>query len=218
MLCPLVLQAYLPYFCHVQKNMLFSLCKCIASSNQTLVYCTQCTTISTYLRSIVWGSISAAIFLCTNNNMWFSNYARFNYRKGLWVYYLKYLSRNNIKKHFVSIHIILLHCKICYYCHYGCLKSFIHVWWNFSANVSGEALIEFLRALNDSNRRITDWNDHFVSPCFSWSHVTCKNENVGSLLVFFPKKKSLSFCYFYQAQTQICIPITDMFPKFAIVL
>ncbi|GFY87501.1 leucine-rich repeat protein kinase family protein [Actinidia rufa] len=48
-------------------------------------------------------------------------------------------------------------------------------------DVEGEALIEFLRALNDSNRRITDWNDHFVSPCFSWSHVTCKNENVVSL-------------------------------------
>ncbi|XP_057492757.1 probable LRR receptor-like serine/threonine-protein kinase At5g63710 isoform X3 [Actinidia eriantha] len=48
-------------------------------------------------------------------------------------------------------------------------------------DVEGEALIEFLRALNDSNRRITDWNDHFVSPCFSWAHVTCKNENVVSL-------------------------------------
>ncbi|XP_028123078.1 probable LRR receptor-like serine/threonine-protein kinase At5g63710 isoform X7 [Camellia sinensis] len=49
------------------------------------------------------------------------------------------------------------------------------------ANVSGEALIEFLKALNDSSGRITDWNDHFVSPCFSWSHITCKNGNVISL-------------------------------------
>ncbi|XP_057496802.1 probable LRR receptor-like serine/threonine-protein kinase At5g63710 isoform X4 [Actinidia eriantha] len=48
-------------------------------------------------------------------------------------------------------------------------------------DVEGEALIEFLRALNDSNRSVTDWNDHFVSPCFSWSHVTCENGNVVSL-------------------------------------
>ncbi|GMP26438.1 hypothetical protein CsSME_00002868 [Camellia sinensis var. sinensis] len=39
----------------------------------------------------------------------------------------------------------------------------------------------FLKALNDSSGRITDWNDHFVSPCFSWSHITCKNGNVISL-------------------------------------
>ncbi|KAL7230908.1 hypothetical protein ACSBR2_009232 [Camellia fascicularis] len=48
-------------------------------------------------------------------------------------------------------------------------------------DVEGEALIEFLKALNDSSGRITDWNDHFVSPCFSWSHITCKNGNVISL-------------------------------------
>lgn len=48
-------------------------------------------------------------------------------------------------------------------------------------NVSGEALIEFLRFLNDSNHLINDWNDHFVSPCFSWSHVTCRDGNVVSL-------------------------------------
>ncbi|KAI8535589.1 hypothetical protein RHMOL_Rhmol10G0186000 [Rhododendron molle] len=55
---------------------------------------------------------------------------------------------------------------------------------SYSSNgpdVEGEALIEFLRALNDSNRIITDWNDHLVSPCFSWSHVTCNNGNVVSL-------------------------------------
>ncbi|XP_058186535.1 probable LRR receptor-like serine/threonine-protein kinase At5g63710 isoform X4 [Rhododendron vialii] len=55
---------------------------------------------------------------------------------------------------------------------------------SYSSNgpdVEGEALIEFLRALNDSNRIISDWNDHLVSPCFSWSHVTCNNGNVVSL-------------------------------------
>ncbi|MBA0675381.1 hypothetical protein Goari_016929, partial [Gossypium aridum] len=43
------------------------------------------------------------------------------------------------------------------------------------------ALIEFLKVLNDSNGRITDWNNNLVSPCFSWSHVTCRNGNVISL-------------------------------------
>ncbi|KAG5529014.1 hypothetical protein RHGRI_029622 [Rhododendron griersonianum] len=51
----------------------------------------------------------------------------------------------------------------------------------FSIVLTSEALIEFLKALNDSNRIITDWNDHLVSPCFSWSHVTCNNGNVVSL-------------------------------------
>ncbi|KAA8531097.1 hypothetical protein F0562_005806 [Nyssa sinensis] len=48
-------------------------------------------------------------------------------------------------------------------------------------NVEGDALVEFLSALNDSNHRITDWNVNFVSPCYSWSHVTCRNGNVISL-------------------------------------
>ncbi|KAM3328165.1 putative LRR receptor-like serine/threonine-protein kinase isoform X1 [Capsicum galapagoense] len=48
-------------------------------------------------------------------------------------------------------------------------------------DVEGHALIELLRSLNDSNNRITDWNINFVSPCFSWSHVTCRNGNVISL-------------------------------------
>ncbi|KAM5558598.1 putative LRR receptor-like serine/threonine-protein kinase [Rosa sericea] len=48
-------------------------------------------------------------------------------------------------------------------------------------DVEGEALIDLLMALNDSNGRITDWNNHLVSPCFSWSHVTCRNGNVISL-------------------------------------
>lgn len=48
-------------------------------------------------------------------------------------------------------------------------------------DVEGEALVELLSALNDSNNRITDWNENFVSPCFSWSHVTCRDGNVISL-------------------------------------
>ncbi|TYI74976.1 hypothetical protein E1A91_D07G242300v1 [Gossypium mustelinum] len=48
-------------------------------------------------------------------------------------------------------------------------------------DIEGNALIEFLKVLNDSNGRITDWNDNLVSPCFSWSHVTCRNGNVISL-------------------------------------
>lgn len=43
-------------------------------------------------------------------------------------------------------------------------------------DIEGEALIEFLKVLNDSNCQITDWNDHFVSPCFSWSNVVCGND------------------------------------------
>ncbi|KAK4761007.1 hypothetical protein SAY87_005900 [Trapa incisa] len=55
---------------------------------------------------------------------------------------------------------------------------------SYSSNapdVEGEALIEVLRLFNDSNHLINDWNDHFVSPCFSWSHVTCRDGNVVSL-------------------------------------
>ncbi|MBA0846653.1 hypothetical protein Goshw_005167 [Gossypium schwendimanii] len=48
-------------------------------------------------------------------------------------------------------------------------------------DIEGNALIEFLKVLNDSNGRITDWNGYLVSPCFSWSHVTCRNGNVISL-------------------------------------
>ncbi|KAK7247626.1 hypothetical protein RIF29_42513 [Crotalaria pallida] len=48
-------------------------------------------------------------------------------------------------------------------------------------DVEGEALLDFLKYLNDSNNQITDWDSHFVSPCFSWSHVTCRNGHVISL-------------------------------------
>ncbi|KAG6721417.1 hypothetical protein I3842_03G110600 [Carya illinoinensis] len=48
-------------------------------------------------------------------------------------------------------------------------------------DVEGEALIDFLKVLNDSKSQISDWNDNLVSPCFSWSHITCRNGNVISL-------------------------------------
>ncbi|XP_031385762.1 probable LRR receptor-like serine/threonine-protein kinase At5g63710 isoform X2 [Punica granatum] len=54
----------------------------------------------------------------------------------------------------------------------------ILVFLSYSSNapdVEGEALVDFLRVLNDSNHLINDWNDNFVSPCFSWSHVTCRD-------------------------------------------
>ncbi|XP_044469134.1 probable LRR receptor-like serine/threonine-protein kinase At5g63710 isoform X2 [Mangifera indica] len=50
-------------------------------------------------------------------------------------------------------------------------------------DVEGEALVEILKTLNDTNHHITDWNDHLVSPCFSWSHVSCRNGNVVSLML-----------------------------------
>ncbi|XP_054820828.1 probable LRR receptor-like serine/threonine-protein kinase At5g63710 isoform X2 [Prosopis cineraria] len=48
-------------------------------------------------------------------------------------------------------------------------------------DVEGEALLDFLRVLNDSNHQMTDWNSFLVSPCFSWSHVTCRDGHVISL-------------------------------------
>ncbi|GMY12617.1 probable LRR receptor-like serine/threonine-protein kinase At5g63710 [Fagus crenata] len=48
-------------------------------------------------------------------------------------------------------------------------------------DVEGEALIVFRRALNDSNQQLKDWDENFVSPCYSWSHVSCRNGNVISL-------------------------------------
>ncbi|EEF36976.1 ATP binding protein, putative [Ricinus communis] len=48
-------------------------------------------------------------------------------------------------------------------------------------DLEGEALIQLLSALNDSNHRVEDWNYYLVSPCFSWSHITCRNGNVISL-------------------------------------
>ncbi|KAJ0039982.1 hypothetical protein Pint_27274 [Pistacia integerrima] len=54
--------------------------------------------------------------------------------------------------------------------------SFSHI--TEALDVEGEALKEILRTLNDTDGRITDWTDPFLSPCFSWSHVTCRNGNV----------------------------------------
>ncbi|KAJ9536848.1 hypothetical protein OSB04_029581 [Centaurea solstitialis] len=49
--------------------------------------------------------------------------------------------------------------------------------------LDGEALIDLLKALNDTNGMINDWNAFLVSPCYSWSHVICdhKSGNVISL-------------------------------------
>ncbi|KAL1326750.1 hypothetical protein HN51_036870 [Arachis hypogaea] len=49
------------------------------------------------------------------------------------------------------------------------------------ADIEGEALLDLLKNLNDSNNGIQDWNSYMVSPCFSWSHVTCRNGHVVSL-------------------------------------
>ncbi|XP_012088621.2 probable LRR receptor-like serine/threonine-protein kinase At5g63710 isoform X1 [Jatropha curcas] len=48
-------------------------------------------------------------------------------------------------------------------------------------DLEGEALVELLKALNDSHGQIKDWNYYLVSPCFSWSHITCRNGSVTSL-------------------------------------
>ncbi|GAB2287230.1 hypothetical protein Dimus_021612 [Dionaea muscipula] len=48
-------------------------------------------------------------------------------------------------------------------------------------DTEGEALIDLLRALNDSENRIRDWDAHLVSPCFSWSHVSCQGGHVTTL-------------------------------------
>lgn len=58
---------------------------------------------------------------------------------------------------------------------------FISCFASNKPDVEGDALVEFLTVLNDSNHIITDWNNFFVSPCFSWSHVACTNGNVVSL-------------------------------------
>lgn len=48
-------------------------------------------------------------------------------------------------------------------------------------DVEGEALLDLLHFLNDSNNKIKDWDSFMVSPCFSWSRVTCRNGHVISL-------------------------------------
>uniref|UniRef100_A0A2C9UUV1 Leucine-rich repeat-containing N-terminal plant-type domain-containing protein n=1 Tax=Manihot esculenta TaxID=3983 RepID=A0A2C9UUV1_MANES len=62
------------------------------------------------------------------------------------------------------------------------LLSFLSTGYPSSGpDLEGEALVELLKALNDSNNQIKDWNYYLVSPCFSWSHVTCTNGRVTSL-------------------------------------
>ncbi|KMT14066.1 hypothetical protein BVRB_4g078930 [Beta vulgaris subsp. vulgaris] len=48
-------------------------------------------------------------------------------------------------------------------------------------DVEGEALIDLLRVLNDSNHKIKDWNYFYVTPCSGWSHVTCLDGHVTYL-------------------------------------
>ncbi|XP_020226769.1 probable LRR receptor-like serine/threonine-protein kinase At5g63710 [Cajanus cajan] len=48
-------------------------------------------------------------------------------------------------------------------------------------DIEGEALLDFLHFLNDSNKQIRDWDSHLVSPCFSWSRVTCRDQHVISV-------------------------------------
>lgn len=48
-------------------------------------------------------------------------------------------------------------------------------------DVEGEALVDLLRSLNDSNNKITNWNYFFVSPCSGWSQVTCSDGHVTYL-------------------------------------
>ncbi|XP_021674408.2 probable LRR receptor-like serine/threonine-protein kinase At5g63710 isoform X2 [Hevea brasiliensis] len=62
------------------------------------------------------------------------------------------------------------------------LLSFLSIGYPSNGpDLEGEALVELLKALNDSSGRIKDWNYYLVSPCFSWSHITCRNGSVTSL-------------------------------------
>ncbi|XP_056168057.1 probable LRR receptor-like serine/threonine-protein kinase At5g63710 isoform X4 [Syzygium oleosum] len=47
-------------------------------------------------------------------------------------------------------------------------------------DIEGEALIEVLKCLNDTNSQV-HWDNHLVSPCFSWSHVSCLYGHVNTL-------------------------------------
>ncbi|KAK6152978.1 hypothetical protein DH2020_012617 [Rehmannia glutinosa] len=57
----------------------------------------------------------------------------------------------------------------------------LNCWAADKPDIEGNALVEILTALNDSNHRMRDWDIGFVSPCFSWSNVTCSNGRVVSL-------------------------------------
>ncbi|KAL2927150.1 hypothetical protein RDABS01_034188 [Bienertia sinuspersici] len=48
-------------------------------------------------------------------------------------------------------------------------------------DVEGNALIDVLKVLKDSNHAITDWSRYLVSPCSGWSHVTCLSGHVTYL-------------------------------------
>ncbi|XP_068641353.1 probable LRR receptor-like serine/threonine-protein kinase At5g63710 isoform X2 [Aristolochia californica] len=60
-------------------------------------------------------------------------------------------------------------------------------------NYEREALVALKMALNDTHNVIDDWDANLVSPCDSWSHITCSNEHVVSLsLVSYGFSGSLS--------------------------
>ncbi|KAL0696020.1 hypothetical protein Bca4012_063200 [Brassica carinata] len=42
------------------------------------------------------------------------------------------------------------------------------------------ALLQLRDSLKDSSNRLR-WTRDFVSPCFSWSYVTCRDQNVVAL-------------------------------------
>lgn len=61
------------------------------------------------------------------------------------------------------------------------LQHIFNNWVLHFCQFSGEALVEFIKALNQSNTPFIEWSDHFVSPCYSWSDVTCRSGNVVSV-------------------------------------
>ncbi|GAB2218608.1 hypothetical protein Droror1_Dr00001834 [Drosera rotundifolia] len=69
--------------------------------------------------------------------------------------------------------------KVTYCCILILLETISHS--TKAPDIEGYALIDLLRALNDSEKRITDWDNHLVSPCFSWSHVSCQDGHVTTL-------------------------------------
>ncbi|KAG2304286.1 hypothetical protein Bca52824_032937 [Brassica carinata] len=59
---------------------------------------------------------------------------------------------------------------------YGTLVSDLHQGkW-----LHGGALLQLRDSLKDSSNRLR-WTRDFVSPCFSWSYVTCRDQNVVAL-------------------------------------
>lgn len=47
-------------------------------------------------------------------------------------------------------------------------------------DIEGGALLQLRDSLNDSSNRLK-WTRDFVSPCYSWSYVTCRGQSVVAL-------------------------------------